>query len=357
MRACQLVVLILALLLGTLRMLPDPAILPEPSSSSANLFGKTVLITGGSSGVGLECAKKLASRGAAVIVTSRSKARADAAASSFGGRGLALDLSDLDSVHRFAEEFLGLLGASGDERLGALILNAGMFYGDAFRGPYVTREGFDTLIASNHMGHFLLTHLLRPLIERSATRVVVTASITHWYAGAWDVMKLAQLRAADDGEGLSLYPAFTRYSASKLQNVLFAYRLQRELAPSGASVVFLTPGAVKTSIGVVDRDSGSRLWIWKFLLNAVSASQGGEVLEAAVLLERAPVDKMLNPYRLWEPCFGVLHHRVLFFVNLMLEALQRLTWAMRAYKTSPESYDLELQDELWRWTARAVGIM
>ena len=177
----QLVVVVVAILLAAPKLSHVQPL--RHIDISFNMSGRTVVITGGNSGVGLEAARDFAGRGASVTLTSRSLERAAATAASLPNSvGMALDLTDPASVRAFATAFRAALG---DMRLDVLILNAGMVYGPDFRGPYATAfpgGRVDTMIAANHLGHFLLLQELLGLVEASGTRVVFVSSISHHLA-------------------------------------------------------------------------------------------------------------------------------------------------------------------------------
>src|SRR5512134_454926 len=138
-----------------------------------------VLVTGGNSGIGFECARELARRGARVLIASRNQTASDAAVRRIAresGEGaasaLALDLGSLAGVRQFAKEI-----EARDLPLRALVCNAGL---QLNRGPKLTPDGFETTFAVNHLGHFLLTHLLlERLLAHAPSRIVVVASGVH----------------------------------------------------------------------------------------------------------------------------------------------------------------------------------
>lgn len=207
------------------------------------------------------------------------------------------------------------------------------------------------------MGHWLLVHLLRPLIERSKTRVVLVSSVSHWMADRALVVPQGTLpMIAEEGNEVKMTESMTRYSASKMQCVLFAYRLQRELAPSGASAVVVLPGSVRTELGQTDR--GLNTSLMDMLPTAMDLVEGGAVVEAAALVEEAPIGKMVMPYWTLEAAGSFLPKFVAGLLNHMIyeSLLQSMTWGIRVFKSAPESYDEALQDELWEWTSRKVGV-
>lgn len=146
--------------------------------SKARIDGKTVVITGGNTGIGKETAKELAVRGGRVIIACRDTVKSAAAVAEIrtatGNEEVffkKLDLASVDSIRQFAREIV-----REENRLDILILNAGVMF-----TPYMlTKEGFEFQFGVNHLGHFLLTHLLlHRLKESTPSRVVVVSSIAH----------------------------------------------------------------------------------------------------------------------------------------------------------------------------------
>lgn len=199
---------------------------------------KTVLITGANSGIGRVAARELARQGWKVFAACRSAERAQpvvdeirAAHGSEAVEFLALDLGDLDSVRNCASAFLARGHA-----LPLLVNNAGL--GGA-RG--ITKSGFELAFGTNHVGHFLLTHLLLDRIRASApARIVTTASKAHYRAPGLDWDALRRPTASRTG--------LPEYCASKLANVLFSAELGRRLAGTGVSTYSFHPGVVATDI-------------------------------------------------------------------------------------------------------------
>lgn len=200
--------------------------------------GKTVLITGGNAGLGLESAKNIAARGARIILACRNvQSGQDAMREILQETGnsnvivLRLDTSSLTSVREFAGHVLKT-----EERLDVLLLNAGIAGVNSRR---VSEDGNELTMATNHLGHFLLTNLLTPLLELSApSRVVITASDAH--RQAWlDIEDIQQEK---------FYFRLLAYPNSKWMNILHMVELSRRLAGTGIGVFALHPGVVKTKI-------------------------------------------------------------------------------------------------------------
>ncbi|CAD5219983.1 unnamed protein product [Bursaphelenchus xylophilus] len=208
-----------------------------------DLSGKTILITGTTNGIGTETARALAHHGAHVVMLNRNRDAAerlrDELYSQTRNRKIDLitcDLASLQSVKEAAEKFIRK-----GWPLHALILNAGVMSPAA----QVTKDDFNTTFGVNHLAHFYLTLLLKDrLISSAPSRVVVVSSNLHRHTGidpksSLDT-KLRQLipRPDTSASGMSLY------SGSKLCNILFAFKLHREIHQSGVNVNAVHPGVI-----------------------------------------------------------------------------------------------------------------
>ena len=268
---------------------------------------KTVLITGATSGIGLEAAVELARRGARIALVGRDPERTEAAEAAVMARSgsrevsyLLCDFSSQTAVRSLAREVLSRF-----DRLDVLVNNAG----GVNKKRRLTVDGIETTFAVNHLGYFLLTNLLLDLLKRSApARIVTVASIGH-RRGTLDFDDLGYER------GYAIMKAYTR---SKLANVLFANELARRLAGTGVTSNSLHPGSVNTNIW-----SGAPLWakpLIQILFRPffISAAEGGATIvqlaadpalegvtgkyfEKGVAVEPAPLaqDEALAQ-RLWE---------------------------------------------------------
>ena len=200
--------------------------------------GRTVVVTGGNTGIGKATALALAGQGWRVYVASRSAAKGEAAVSSIRAAAgsdsvffLPLDLADLSSVRACADAFL-----ERGEPLHVLVNNAGVA---GTRG--VTRQGFELTFGVNHLGHFLLTSaLLDRLVSSAPSRVVTVASDSHYSAQGIDFDALR--RPARNITGMR------EYATSKLCNVLFSQELARRTAGTGVRSYALHPGVVASDI-------------------------------------------------------------------------------------------------------------
>jgi NAD(P)-dependent dehydrogenase (short-subunit alcohol dehydrogenase family) len=196
--------------------------------------GRRFVVTGASSGIGLETAKALAVAGAQVVLAVRSPDKGLAVANQMPGdvEVRRLDVADLSSVRAFADE----VGP-----VDVLINNAGVL-GLPFG---LSPDGVELHFATNHLGHFALTNLLLP---RLTDRVVVVGSASH---------RSGELELDDLGWERRRYGAFAAYGASKLANLLFLAELQRRLTAVGSTLRATGghPGTTSTHI-----TSGSASW-------------------------------------------------------------------------------------------------
>lgn len=200
--------------------------------------GKVCIVTGGNTGIGKETARGLAQRGAKVVLACRDTGKAEAArddiARSTGRKDvevIALDLGSKASIRAFGERF-----RAAHERLDVLVNNAGVWRSS--RGT--TEDGIEATFGVNHVGTWLLTQDLLPLLKKSApSRIVVLSSKLH-YRGRMDWEDLQFERRK--------YSTAAAYSQSKLANVLFTKALARRLDGAGVMVNAVHPGVVSTDL-------------------------------------------------------------------------------------------------------------
>jgi NAD(P)-dependent dehydrogenase (short-subunit alcohol dehydrogenase family) len=202
--------------------------------------GRVVVVTGANSGLGLVIARELARRGALVVLACRNMekgraAHAEVAAVASGPEPELeeLDLASLESVRDFAGRF-----EAKHDGLDLLINNAGVMASPR----RLTEDGFELHLGTNHLGHFVLTRLLLPLMEgREDARVVTVSSNAH---------KTVRRIAFDNLNGDRRYFRWNAYGQSKLANLLFALELDRRLRARGSTVKSLAahPGYATTNL-------------------------------------------------------------------------------------------------------------
>jgi retinol dehydrogenase 12 len=228
--------------------------------------GNTVVITGGTSGIGEVAAEALAKIGARIILVARSKSRAEATLARLrrSGPGAAhsvyfADLTRLAEMKRVAAEI-----AHREPPIDVLINNAGALFGTR----RLTEDGLEHTFALNHMSYFVVTEGLRErLLASGAARIVNTASAAHQGATL----------DFDDLQSAKSFRAMRAYSCSKLCNILFTRELARRLHGTGVTVNCLHPGFVATRFA--DESGGliSHLaWLAKFF--AISPAEGAQTI-------------------------------------------------------------------------------
>jgi len=211
--------------------------------------GKVIIITGANSGLGLASAKKLAERGAQVIMACRSEERGQEALKRVVPRAAAsprlmlLDLADLESVQRFAQQF-----KEEYSRLDVLLNNAGIM-----ATPYgTTREGFEKQIGVNHLGHFALTgHLFALLLATPGSRIVNVSSL----AARNGTINTASFREPED------YKPWAAYGQSKLANLMFTRQLQERLDGQHTLALAAHPGGAATNLGRNVQNGPIMTWV------------------------------------------------------------------------------------------------
>jgi NAD(P)-dependent dehydrogenase (short-subunit alcohol dehydrogenase family) len=201
---------------------------------------RVVLVTGSTDGIGRATARALAAGGMKVILHGRAKSKVDAALAALGEElpgaeleGVSFDLGSLAAVRRGAEQILARVPA-----LHVLVNNAGIFAGERV----LTDDGIELTFAVNHIGPFLLTELLAPRLEASATeapsRVINVSSIAHTRGR----IHLDDLTLANGWTG------YAAYAMSKLANVMHAITLAERHAPERLVAYSLHPGVISTKL-------------------------------------------------------------------------------------------------------------
>ena len=206
---------------------------PAEVLDGIDLSGKTAVVTGGYSGIGLETTRALAARGAKVIVPVRTPEKADEALAGLDGdvSSAAMDLADLATVRAFAASV-----SDSNESLDLLINNAGVMATPERRvGP-----GWEYQFGICHLGHFALTSALMPLLERAdAPRVVALSSIAHRRGGIiWDDIHFET----------NPYDKWVAYAQAKSANALFAVELSKRMASFDGRAFSVHPGGIFTPL-------------------------------------------------------------------------------------------------------------
>ncbi|WNS40976.1 SDR family oxidoreductase [Paenibacillus sp. MMS20-IR301] len=277
--------------------------------------GKTVLVTGANSGMGLATAIDMARRGAAVIMACRSRKRGEEALSEAkrqsGSEQIRLMLCDLGSfasIRAFAGEFTASYPV-----LDVLINNAGVV---AVKRE-LTEDGYEQDFGVNHLGHFLLTNLLLDTLKAAEQgRIVVVAS------GAY---KIGKLYLEDHTLSRGFNPA-KAYARSKLANILFTRELAVLLQGTRVTVNSVHPGAVGTSIGV-NRETGFGRSLLKLLSYFFLTPEKGA--DTAIYLATAPELSKVS---------GQYYYR---------RKIQEL---------SPRAANAEEAARLWQWSLEHTGL-
>jgi NAD(P)-dependent dehydrogenase (short-subunit alcohol dehydrogenase family) len=206
--------------------------------AGVDLSGRTMLVTGANSGIGLETARALGAAGAKVVVTARDEGKCAqmlkalaAAAPEAEFEAAALELGSLASVRACADRLL-----ERHPRLDVLLNNAGVMNTPFGR----TEDGFETQFGVDHLGHFVLTGRLAPsLLAGAPARVVCVSSAAHVRSDIrWDDVNWEQ----------APYDMFAAYGQAKTANILFALELDRRLGGRGVRALSLNPGGVQTGL-------------------------------------------------------------------------------------------------------------
>jgi NAD(P)-dependent dehydrogenase (short-subunit alcohol dehydrogenase family) len=276
---------------------------------------KTVLVTGGTGGIGEATAIGLARLGARVGITGRDRARAEAAAdnirSASGNSAVDTYVADMSSqaqVRSLAHEVLDAY-----PRLDVLVNNVGGFWNTR----HITADGLEHTFALNHLAPFLLTNLLLDRLRASAPARIVTLSSGAQAMGRIDF---------DDLQGERSYSGQRAYNQSKLANVMFTYELARQLEGTGVTATVVHPGVVRTAFGAEDPARWQRAFLPLVRPFMKTPASGAET----------------SIYLASDPVVGSVSGR--YFAN------------RKPRKSSKASYDVGAQVRLWQVSAELVGL-
>jgi NAD(P)-dependent dehydrogenase (short-subunit alcohol dehydrogenase family) len=279
------------------------------------MTGKTVLITGGTGGIGRATAIRLASMGARVGIVGRNLGRAQRAAAeicSESGNAIVdafgADMSSQAEVRRLAREVLVAY-----PRIDVLINNVGGFWSHR----HVTADGLERTFALNHLAPFLLTSLLLDRLIASAPARIVTVS-----SGAQSMGTIA----FDDLMGERKYSGQQAYNQSKLANVMFTYELARRLVGTGVTATALHPGMTNTSFSAEDP---SRVFAPLVMVMRPFMKKPERAADTPVYLASSPAADGLTGE---------------FFAN------------RESKKSNKSSYDVKTTARLWRVSADLVDL-
>jgi len=273
---------------------------------------KTILITGGTAGLGLEAALQLSALGHDIIITGRDVDKCEKAKKQIEAAGtgnnvdfFVADLSSQKQIRKMSGEIHARA-----KKIDVLINNAG----GVFHSFILTDEGIEKTFALNHMGYFLVTDFLLNLIPAGG-RIINVSSDSHF-------------SAVPDFESITKNNNHTflkAYAWSKLANVLFTYELARRLASKNITVNAISPGRVKTLIGTKNQPWYVALG-WKFLTAFSSVSPAESVKTFVYLATDEQVSGITGKY---------------FFKS-------------EEKRSSPLSYNKELSNRLWNHTESLV---
>lgn len=311
----------------------------------------SVLVTGGNSGIGFECARTLARAGRHVIIASRSRALSDQAVRRIAAESgtdrieaMELDLASPASIRALAASI-----EARDLPLQSLVCNAGLQF---TKGPVLSKDGHELTFAVNHLGHFLLTNLLlERLAVEAPSRIVIVSSGVH------DPKRFTGMPKADiaDLDTLAATGGATRdgfngplaYVNSKLCNLWFAYELARRLEASGLSrgdrtiaVNAFDPGLVPGSGLAREYHPALRL-IWNTAMPALAAAMTSFVPSVSTA-----------------PKSGAALAQLVLDPRLAASGARYYPSHTRWYETpsSDQSYDAARAGELWDASIRMTGL-
>ena len=293
-----------------------------------DLTGKVIVITGANSGLGFECSKTLAEKGATVVMAVRTMSKGETAKSDILKTQpnasldiMQLDVGDLSSVREFATAFKAKY-----DRLDILLNNAGVMA----IPRQVTADGFEMQLGVNHLGHFALTGLLLDVIVKTPNARIHNVSSSANYSGTINF---------DDLMGEQDYGRWSAYGQSKLANIFFTFELQKRLNATDYDTITNTshPGIVLTN------------------LQANSVEQSGTKVEAFLY-------RIIEPIMAQDVSMGVLP---MLYGSTATDAKGGVfygprTLNMRGYpaekKVNKQAYDADALKRFWEASEELTGI-
>jgi NAD(P)-dependent dehydrogenase (short-subunit alcohol dehydrogenase family) len=291
------------------------------------LKGKTIIVTGGNSGLGYESVKAFAQKGAKVILACRNtekgeKAKNEIMLTNITGEIIVMkiDLMDLTSVRDFASQF-----NRNYSKLDVLMNNAGIMA----TPNYKTNDGFEAQLGTNHLGHFALTGLLLDVLRSTpGSRVVNVSSLAH-KSGEMDFNDLMFEKGRK-------FKTMKAYGQSKLANLLFTYELQRYFETNRIDSISVAahPGGSNTRLAGHLEESGFMKFISKIARGIMQSAEIGALPQI-----RASVDPNVNGGEYYGPdrFFGVFGYPVLV-------------------KSTPASHNIYDAKKLWELSEKLTGV-
>ncbi len=290
--------------------------------------GKTIIITGASSGIGLEAAKVLSEKNGKIILPVRNLEKGNEAIRTIKQRFpdadvelMKLDISDLDSVREFANEF-----KKNHKRIDLLLNNAGIMWPPQRN---LSKQGHDLQFATNHLGHFLLTGLLLPLLKSTPnSRIVTQSSVLHKKTQGQNFEPTIQF---DDLTFAKNFNTKKAYAQSKLANLLFTYELDRRLKKSKMNVIATAshPGYTATNL---QKDAG-------FMMKVMNVVMAQKVEMGVLPLLRAATEPNLKGAEFFGPT-----------------KMNELKGFPELVQSSDTSYDKNLASKLWEVSEDLVNL-
>ncbi|MDA3816916.1 MAG: oxidoreductase [Prolixibacteraceae bacterium] len=292
-----------------------------------DLQGKTIIVTGGNSGLGYESVKAFAQNGAKVILACRNlekgeKAKTEILQTRPKGEIMVMrvDLMDLDSVREFALQF-----KSKYSKLDVLLNNAGIMATPYFK----TKDGFEAQLGTNHLGHFALTGLLLDVLnDTSGSRVVNVSSMAH-KSGKMDFNDLMFEKGRK-------FKTMKAYGQSKLANLLFTYELQRYFESKNIDSIAVAahPGGSNTRLASHLEDSGFMKMISRVVRGVMQDAAKGALPQI-----RASVDSNVKGGEYYGP-----------------GGIGEIAGYPVLVKSTPASHNAEDAKKLWEVSEKLTGV-